>query len=199
MPEELPEAFCQGIRALTRVLDPQDNSVGGGTASALAGAMAASLLAMVGRLSLGRKGMEPEGFYLPLVKEAQSLAERLLHGAHEDAQAFDQVMEARRLPRDTQEQERDRSLAIQRALQRAARVPLENARSCSRVLELIRVIQGRFNPNTSSDWECARHLAAAALLGCLENVRVNLSSLEDTNTVNHLKEQLELLRMTVTP
>lgn len=89
MPEELPEAFRQGIRALTRVLDPQDNSVGGGTSSALAGAMAASLLAMVGRLSLGRKGMEPEGFYLPLVKEAQSLAERLLHGAHEDAQAFD--------------------------------------------------------------------------------------------------------------
>lgn len=199
MPEELPEAFRRGIHALIRLLDPQDNSVGGGTASALAGAMAASLLAMVGRLSLGRKGTEPESFYLPLVKEAPSLAERLLEGAHDDARAFDQVMEARRLPKDTQEQERDRSLAIQRALQRAARVPLENARRCSRVLELIKVMQGRFNPNTSSDWECARHLAAARLLSCLENVRVNLSSLEDPNIVSYLKEQLELLRMTVTP
>lgn len=196
--ENLPAAFREGVLALIRLLDPQDNSVGGGTASALAGAMAASLLAMVGRLSVGREGMEPESFYAPLVEEAQFLAQRLLKGANEDAKAFDQVMEARRLPRNTGEQKRERSLAIQEALQRAARVPLENAKSCARILELSQLIQGRFNPSASSDFDCARFLARAGLKGCLENVRTNLPFLEDPTTVSSFKEELERLQMAVT-
>lgn len=193
--QDLPEPFQGGIWALLRVLDPQDNSTGGGAASAVAGAMAAALLAMVGRLSLGKPGMKQESFYRPMVGEAEDLARELMKGAREDAEAFDLVMRAYRLPK-TDEKERDtRNQAIQEAMAKAAGVPLKNARACSRVLELCDLLGQGFNPAALSDLNCARHLAVAALKGCLENVRVNLPHLKSPELKTGMeKEILELQR-----
>lgn len=191
--EQPPEPFQEGIKALLRVLDPEDNATGGGTASAVAGAMAAALLAMVGRLSMGKPGMEPESFYRPLVNEAQGLARELMQGAWEDAAAFDLVMAAYRLPK-TDEQERvRRNKAIQEAMEKAACVPLKNARACSRVVELCDFLQQRFNPNAASDLNCARYLALAGLKGCLENIRINLPHLKSPELVKNVEQEMRAL------
>jgi formiminotetrahydrofolate cyclodeaminase len=176
-----------------KVLDPADNSTGGGTASAVAGSMAAALVAMVARLSLGRPGSDPGADYGPIAEQGQALAQALLAGGRKDADAFEAVRAAYRLPKANPEQKVARSLAIQAATAKAARVPLENAQRCRRVLGLAAQLEGRSNPNAASDLECARHLARAGLLGCAANVRINLAALKDPAIVTELAAQVEEL------
>ncbi len=164
----------ENLKAFLRVLDPADNSTGGGTASAVAGAMAAALCAMVARLSIGKKGMQPEAFYRPLVEEGERLAKELMDGGREDSLAFDRVREVYRLPKDGQAQQAERKAAIAAAMLHATRVPLAGARGCARVLELCQALAGRSSPNAGSDLGSARALAAAGLAGCLANVEINL-------------------------
>jgi formiminotetrahydrofolate cyclodeaminase len=185
------------ISAFLKVLDPFDNATGGGTASAVAGAMAAALVGMVARLSLGKKGLEPDVFYSKINLEAQQLAEKLLKGSNNDSEAFEQVQAAFRLPKETEDQKVKRKKAIEQAMIQAATVPLENAKACLQVLKLRQELQRCFNPNAASDLECAAHLAKAGLLGCLANVEINLSSIKDEKMLQNFKKETELLRNSI--
>jgi len=177
------------LDAFLRVLDPADNSTGGGAASALAGAMAAALAAMVARLSLGRPGLEPEAFYRDIAAQGQDLATGLMAGGQEDCLAFDAVRAAYGLPRQTEEQKAARREAIDKALLQASLVPLKNAEQCGRVLELARQLEGRSNPRAGSDLECAFFLARAGLQGCLANVKINLPGLRDQAQAEEIKKR----------
>jgi formiminotetrahydrofolate cyclodeaminase len=188
-----PRPQGDDLAAFLRVLDPADNAVGGGTASAVAGAMAAALTAMVARLSRSRPGMAPDAHYEAIAAEAEALAGALMAGGEEDARAFDRVMAARRLSRATAAEQAARREAIQEALFQAARTPLENGARCRRVLELRRALEGRSNASAASDLTCAGHLAAAGLRGCLDNVRINLPALEDPERIRDLEHRTEEL------
>lgn len=166
--------------AFLRILDPTDNVTGGGAASAVAGAMAASLVGMVARISIGKKNMpDPDSHYQELDTQAQTLSLELLAGADRDSQAFDQVMAAYRLPKTTGEEKSARRQAIQNAMAHATRVPLANARGCAQALAYCARLEGRSNPNAASDLECARFLALAGLRGALSNAQINIASIED--------------------
>jgi formiminotetrahydrofolate cyclodeaminase len=184
----------ENIEAFLRVLDPADNSTGGGTASAVAGAMAAALVAMVARLSVGKEGLEAEAFYRELGAEAQVLSDELLNGGREDSRAFMAVRAAYRLPKQTDDQKIARRQAIQQAIVHAARVPLVNMERCWRVLELGLQLRGRSNPNAASDLECALHLARAGLLGCADNVEINLPGIKDQQVAAELAERARSLK-----
>jgi formiminotetrahydrofolate cyclodeaminase len=185
------------IKSFLRVLDPSDNSTGGGTASAVAGAMAAALTAMVARLSVGKPGLEPEPYYQAIGAEAESLSRSLFQGGREDSEAFDAVRAALRLPKASDRDRAARQAALAAAMLRAAEVPLSNARGCRRVVELSRMLKERSNPNAASDLECALLLALAGLDGCLANVAINLPSLKDADQVNRIKSQAEELAQSV--
>jgi formiminotetrahydrofolate cyclodeaminase len=183
------------IAAFLKVLDPADNSTGGGTASAVAGAMAGALVAMVARLSVGKDGMqEPDSFYEQLSAPAETLSTELFNGAREDSQAFEAVRNAFRLAKSSDEEKAIRCEAIQAAWLRAARVPLANAERCRQVLDLGAQLRGRSNPNTASDLACALYLARAGMLGCLENVEINLPAIKDPQVVAELEERVSALR-----
>ncbi len=183
--------------AFLKVLDPNDNSTGGGTASAVAGAMAAALVAMVARLSIGKKNMEKEIYYEDISAEAEKLSIELFSGGREDSEAFEAVSTAYRLPKESDPQKIVRKDAIQRAMIKAAHVPLANAGKCRRIIELFSNLQGRSNPNTASDLECAGHLARAGLSGCIANVEINLPYIDDQGLVEKLKIQAETLRKSI--
>ncbi len=193
MKEVTHEARSAQLDAFLRVLDPADNSVGGGTASAVAGAMASALVAMVARLSLGKPGLEPESFYQPIIEDAELLAKELMEGGRGDAQAFDGVMRAYRLPKTSEMEKRFRREATQRAMVVAALTPLGNAKRCRRVLELHQSLVGRSNVSALSDLSCAAYLAVAGLRGCLENVRVNLRSMEDGKQSRAIRTEIDEL------
>ena len=188
----------ENLMAFLRILDPEDNQTGGGAASAVGSAMAAALVGMVARLSIGREGLEPDAFYHEIDTEAQELAGALFLGAGADSKAFDAVMTAYRMPKDTPEAKTKRSAAIQEAMTQATRVPLNNAARSARTLELCAMLHERSNPNAASDLDCARFLAEAGLKGSLSNVEINLASLKDPDTVARFTQRSEALRQALT-
>jgi formiminotetrahydrofolate cyclodeaminase len=196
--EEGEQAVNENVVALLKVLDPEDNSTGGGTASAVAGAMAGALIAMVARLSIGKQGMAPESFYQEIAAAAASLSEVLFSGGREDSLAFEAVRAAYRLEKGTDEEKMVRQQAIQAAWTNAAQVPLRNAEACAELIALAGRLLGRSNPNAASDLSCALHLARAGVLGCVANVEINIPSLKDQEVAAGLASRARELETLVT-
>jgi formiminotetrahydrofolate cyclodeaminase len=184
----------QTLNTILRILDPADNSTGGGSASAVAGAMAAALAAMVGRLTIGKPGMESEDYYRPIIAEAEELSLRLLQGARLDSESFDAVMAAYRMPKISEPERTARQRAVSEAILQATNIPLANAEDCRRVFELCNQLWDRSNPKARSDLECAFHLARAGLSGCLDNVAINLPNIKDESQIQRIQSRAEHLR-----
>lgn len=149
---------------------------GGGAVAALAGGLAAALVAMVAGLTCGKRGYEAiEARMREIQEEAAGLRDRLAELIELDIAAFDRVMAAYRLPKD----DPGRPRKIEEALIRACEVPREVAEHCRRVLEFSRVVVEQGNVNAASDAGAATLLAAAGLEAALLNVKINLQALED--------------------
>jgi len=153
---------------------------GGGSASALAGSMAAALLAMVSRLSTGRPKYEA---YATTHERALAAGEqgraRLLELADEDARAYAAFGAARRMPRETADEQRARDEATRVAARGASEAPLEVLRECARLVYEVEAMAGRSNLNAASDLEVAARLATAAARGAAANVMINLPMVGD--------------------
>ncbi|MBP1720124.1 MAG: formiminotransferase-cyclodeaminase [Deltaproteobacteria bacterium] len=189
----------EALAAFLKVLDPGDNSTGGGTASAVAGAMAAALVSMVARLSLGKPGMESESFYREISLQAKDLSRRLYQGGAADSQAFEAIRAAYKLPKAAPGEKEKRLTAIQEAVLKAARTPLENAEACREVLSLLGNLRRRFNESAASDLECAEYLARAGLSGCLANVEINFRSLKDPSALAEFSARVQRLKKAAVP
>jgi formiminotetrahydrofolate cyclodeaminase len=168
------------LRQLHARLASSDPIPGGGSASALSGAMGASLVAMVAELTIGRpEAAEHRAVIADLRDRALSAQQSLLELAQQDADAYAAVVSARRMPRDTEEQRATRSQAIRGTMLAAAEAPLGAARAAAEVLELAAEIAPSGNVNAVSDAGVASLLAAAAVRGAILNVRINLPYLAD--------------------
>lgn len=151
---------------------------GGGTAAALAGVMAASLVEMVANLTIGRKKYQDVQAEMDsLAREVRELRGQLSELAAEDARAYEEVMDAYKYPKTTDEEKALRDSAIEKALHRAALVPLRTAKSALCVLEHADVAAEKGNRNALTDAGVAALLSSAAVEGALINVRVNLTAL----------------------
>jgi formiminotetrahydrofolate cyclodeaminase len=152
---------------------------GGGSASALAGAMGAALLHMVLELTTSRAAEVDDATLTELSTAAAMWRSELTALAQSDAAAYDAVVAARRLPRDTDRDAEARSSQVMLAIREATAVPLEIARRASDVLELAQRITLFANRNAISDVGVAALLAAAAMRGAAWNVRINLPFLTE--------------------
>jgi len=180
----------KNITAFLRVIDASDNSTGGGTAACVAGSMAAGLIGMVARLSIGKKGLGPAEHYERIARRAEELALELFDGGRIDAEAFAVVGSAYKMPKQTPQQKQARNLAIQKGMVHCAEVPLVNARLCREVLSLADKLAERFNFNATSDLQCGQYLAVAGLKGCAANVRINLPHLKDKAVLAKIEGEL---------
>ena len=165
---------------------------GGGSVSAFGAAMAAALSEMVANLTVGRKGFEAyEKEMRAIVQQARSLREKLSKDIDKDADAYSQVLEAYRLPNDTQEQKNERSRAIQDGLKQAALVPLSVAKDAFELLDLAEKVAIRGNKNAVTDAAVAAMMARTAVLGALFNVKINLKSIRDNSFVKDVADQVQ--------
>jgi glutamate formiminotransferase/formiminotetrahydrofolate cyclodeaminase len=153
---------------------------GGGSVAALAGSLAGALAAMVANLTVGKKGYEAVWDELAaLAERAQAVKDQLIKAVDDDAEAFNGVLAAMRLPKGTPEQQAARAAAVEQAYQDATRVPLATARLCLDALALAADAAVKGNVNSASDAGVAALVARAGVEGAGLNVLTNLGSVKD--------------------
>lgn len=168
------------IRAFSERLASVDPAPGGGSASAVAGALAAGLAAMVARLTIGReKYAAHQDEMQQVLAQAERLRAQMLALVDADTAAYQNVMEAYRLPKGDAAQLAARKAAIQEALMHAADIPLAAAEASVQVLNLAALAAQHGNKNAASDASVAALLAHASLHGAARNVRINLEQIVD--------------------
>jgi methenyltetrahydrofolate cyclohydrolase len=175
------------VHQMLAALSSAEPAPGGGSASALAGAMAASLVIMVTGLTVGRaRYTEVDERMRSIAIRAAQLRSELTHLVDEDSAAYEAVIAALRMPKDTEAARASRHSAIQDATIRAAHIPLRTSAACLQVLGLAELVIQHGNPNALSDGAVAALLADAALRGAIRNVRINLSGLDAGAQVEEL-------------
>lgn len=167
---------------------------GGGSIAALNGAIAASLVEMVANLTLGRKGFDPVAERMGiLVETARNCRQSMLDNVDQDAAAFDRVMQAFKMPKDTEAQQQQRTAAVQEAFKHAARIPLTVAEQALKLLELAVEVVDSGNKNAVTDGAVGVLTARTAVLGALYNVRINLQSIQDEKFVIEMQARADAL------
>ncbi len=157
---------------------------GGGTVAALSGSLGASLVAMVCRLTIGRKGYEAVNAEMQtILGRAEKLQIELRDLMQADTDAYARVMDAYKLPKSADAEKLARTQAIQDALKHAVKVPMRVAELCAEVLALARPVAEHGNKNAASDGGVGALMAHAGLRGALFNVLINLGSIHDATFV----------------
>jgi glutamate formiminotransferase/formiminotetrahydrofolate cyclodeaminase len=173
----------EGLRTKTLVdfadqVSTSSPAPGGGSVAALAGALSASLSAMIAAVTFGTSGMEDARPAMESTGvQAQAVKDWFLEAVDRDADAFNEVMSANRMPRKTDEDMAARDAAMAAANRGATLVPLEVLEHCADALELALVVAEGGNPNTVSDAGVAGTCAVAAAEGASLNIRINLEDL----------------------
>ena len=165
---------------------------GGGSVSALVGALGAALSSMVAALSHEKKellDLKPKMNEIGI--EAQKLKDRLSFLVDEDTNAFNKVMDANRLSATNDEEQSAKNQAIEIANKYAIEIPMETAKKCFRVIELADTLVEKGNPNSVSDAGVAAEVALAGVSGACMNVLINLASIDDESYCDDMKDKVE--------
>ena len=171
---------------------------GGGSIAALSAAFSSALTQMVANLTLGKKGYEDvQEEAESIVKEAERMRGFFVEYIDKDSDAFNEVMNAFKLPKDTDEKMEYRKKAIQEATKLAALVPLDIAREAYKIMDLAQVVVEKGNKNAVTDGAVATMLARTAVLSALYNVKINLSSIKDKEFVEKISKEVDELEKNV--
>ncbi len=163
---------------------------GGGSVAAAAGALGAALNSMVCRLTIGKKKYNDVKDELSEVLEkSEVLREKLKDMIAKDGAAFDRVMAARKMPKDTEAEQEKRSKEIFDATKGAAATPLVTAGFALEVMELAKIVAEKGNVNSVSDAGVAALMAKAALDGAIYNVKINIGGFEDQSFVEEMQSR----------
>lgn len=163
---------------------------GGGSVSALAGALSASLIAMVAGLS-AKKDQGKKKEMREVKKRALALQKRLVLAIEKDAKSFEAVIKAFRLPKATERERASRGRAIQKAYQKATVIPQEVCKHSIELIKYSKILIEKGNPNAMSDTGVAAFLADAALAGGLLNIGINLVPVTDQAFLKRMRDQMK--------
>ncbi|OHB94137.1 MAG: hypothetical protein A3E19_07405 [Planctomycetes bacterium RIFCSPHIGHO2_12_FULL_52_36] len=164
---------------------------GGGSVSALVGALATTMANMTANMTIGRAEFkETEATLKEMDQDIRRMRKEFLGLMHRDMEVYQAVLDAYRLPKSTPEEKDARSQAIQSALKGAMEVPLQTARLSLNLLEHAHKMVDISNPNLLGDVVVASVLANAALLGGKVNVEVNLALIKDADLVKKTRQEV---------
>lgn len=189
--EKLLDTTCEKF---LEELASKQPTPGGGAASALCGATAAALTAMLGNLTAGKAGSEAnDKMALEIIIDADKLRLELAQLADDDAAVFNKFMEAYKMPKATDTEKAMRTAAIGQAAIAAAEVPMQIADKSLEVLKLARKLIVFGNPNAISDGTVSALMARAALRSALYNVKINLGLIKDAAYVEQAAAKMQML------
>jgi glutamate formiminotransferase/formiminotetrahydrofolate cyclodeaminase len=153
---------------------------GGGSVAALCGALASALACMVGQLTVNKKGYQSVSKDMQkLCEDAREHKDFLVRAVDDDTAAFNQIMAAFRMPKQTGEQKAERKKAVEAATKKAIDVPLRVLRSVRQAMPLIEKAARQGNKNSLSDAGVAASCSRAAAEGAWYNVSINLAGIQD--------------------
>jgi glutamate formiminotransferase/formiminotetrahydrofolate cyclodeaminase len=164
---------------------------GGGSVAALMGALGVSLGGMVANLSAGKRGGDDKlKYFSDWAVKAQQLKDELLFLVDEDTAAFNKVMDAFALPKDSEEEKAARSVAIQLANKYAAEIPLRVMETAFKSYQILAEMAEKGNPASISDVGVGLLALRAGIDGAAMNVRINLAGLKDEKLKSVLQEKV---------
>ncbi|MCT4597155.1 MAG: cyclodeaminase/cyclohydrolase family protein [Vallitalea sp.] len=165
---------------------------GGGSIAAQSGATSAALIEMVANLTIGKKKYEVVNEEMQeIIKKASKYRQELLKYIDLDSQAFNKVMKAYKMSKDTQEEKSLRKTAIEDSLKYAASIPLEVANISYSLMSLSEKVIKNGNENAVTDGAVSVMMARTSVLSALYNVKINLQSISDNNFINKLTIEVE--------
>jgi glutamate formiminotransferase / formiminotetrahydrofolate cyclodeaminase len=189
-PESGPSKLAALVRPFLDAVAEPTATPGGGSVSAFAGALAASLAQMVAGLSRKKKSQAAYVDQLSAaVSEMYAAAAELAAAIDRDAASYDAVLAAFKLPKETPEEQRHRDEAIQKATRGASEVPMSVARKSTEIFERLGQLEAISSASMLSDLRVARLMAAAGARGALANVAINLDSITDASFVANMRRQ----------
>lgn len=185
----------KSIHEFAEVVASNSPVPGGGSIAALSGALSAALAEMVANLTTGKKKyIEAEPEMNEIKNKAMALRIKLLDDIERDSYAYNKVMEAYKMPKDTDEEKVLRNKAIEESAKTAAEVPLQVAQTSFEILPLSEAVVTRGNSNAVTDGLVAAMLARTAVLSALLNVRINLDTIKDQDFVLEFKKKADVLQ-----
>jgi len=188
----------KSLREFANELSMDSPAPGGGSASALCGALSAALSSMVANLTVGKKGYEKTFDEMKKTSvRAQQLKDEMLVLVDADAEAFNKVMEALRAPKTTEDQKKERDAAVEAATREATLVPFRVLELSGELLKLAKKAAQKGNRNSLSDAGVAALAARAAAEGAYYNIRINLPGLKDQAFKEKIKRRATALRKAV--
>lgn len=186
------------IRAFLDKVASGEPVPGGGSVSALCGAISGALSAMVARLTVGKTNSQAQDARMEeIIESVTHIRTKLEQAIDEDSEAYDAVMKAYRMAKDTDEDKRARQNKIQESLKEAARVPLLVANLGVRLLDTAEELVREGNRNAVTDAAVAAIMGRSCVLGALLNVRINLLSIKDATFRDAAKREADQLERRV--
>ena len=182
------------LREFANELSSDSPAPGGGSVSALAGALGSALAGMVANLTIGKKEYTAVWDEMrDIAMQAQLLKDHLLRSVDNDTEAFNQLMAAMTMKKKTDEQKAARSEAIENATKNACEVPLEVMKKSVEVLKLAKLVAENGNENAASDAGVASLMAKSAVFGAGLNVKINLPGITDKTYISTMEKQVTSL------
>ncbi len=174
------------------VLASKAPTPGGGSASALSGSIGASLVAMAANLTIGKKKYaDVEEEMKEVLSSAENLRKEMETLIEEDARSFDSVMEAFKMPKETEEEKQVRKEKIETATKLATETPLKVMRRCLEGMDICSKVALKGNKNSISDAGVAALQLETAVNGAMLNVLINLPGIEDEAFRNRAKAEAD--------
>jgi formiminotetrahydrofolate cyclodeaminase len=188
----------QTLENFVNVLKSSEPVPGGGSAAALSGALGAALLSMVGEITMGKKKPEDKTPIENALAVVIPLVDKFLDLIKEDAEAFDAVMAAFRMPKETDDERAERSRAIEAATIVAADVPLVTARTALEAVRAANDLAEFGSKSAISDVACGVLLLESAFKGAIYNVKINVPGISDEEVVKRLEDEVDDLSAEMT-
>lgn len=168
---------------------------GGGSVAALSGALGTALSSMVCSLTIGKeKYEEVQDEIKNVYKKSEQIRKKLTDLIDKDTEAFNDVMKAFKMPKETEKQKEDRMKAIQNGYKIATKVPLETAKNCEKILDIAMVVADKGNKNSITDAAVSALMAQAGVKSAILNVKINLGSIKDEDFVEAISFDIDNLQ-----
>ena len=195
MVEEIGPLASMKINSFLSELASSSPAPGGGSVAALAGSLGAALSSMVCNLTIGKeKYIDVLDEIKETLKKSEKIRKNLIRLIDEDTKAFNDVMKAFKMPKESENQKEKRRKAIQEGYKNAAKVPFKTAEICEKIFEVAKIVAKKGNQNSITDSAVSAIMAKAGIESAILNVKINLGSIKDENFVKKISSELTKLQ-----